>query len=833
MQNHPTSEESVPVRHLRLSALKTSEVGLITKVFGHGSFRNRITEMGFIRGKIVKVIKNAPLQDPVEYEIMGYRIALRHSEAELIEVMPISELPKLKLETDSLDDFKHHRSHHQHNRKRHSKVWRHLFGRKPPHHHSHDAKRAAHTSHEWPGAIRSGNQVINVALVGNPNSGKTSLFNLASGSHERVGNYSGVTVDAKTARFHQGHYTFNLVDLPGTYSITEYTPEELYVRTHILREMPDVVINVVDATNLERNLFLTTQLIDMDIKVVIALNMYDEMEQTGARLDYEHLGRMLGIPIVPTVASQGTGIRRLFDTVAKVFEDKEPTVRHIHINYGTDLEEAIGILQNKIWENSDIVALYSSRYLAIKLLEGDQSSFKLLEKCANFNDITKTQALLKQKLEKRFGENPESAIADAKYGFIVGALEETYQGETHDKHARTGRIDRIMTDKIWGLPVFLLLMWVMFQATFTLGAIPAGWIESGVSWLSDTVTNLMAKGSLRNLIVDGIISGVGGVIVFLPNILILFFFISLMEDTGYMARAAFIMDKLMHKIGLHGKSFIPLVMGFGCNVPAIMATRTIESRSSRLITVLITPFMSCSARLPIYILFVGTFFPDHGGLVLFGLYLLGIALAVVTARLMRRFLYKVDETPFVMELPPYRMPTMRATLSHMWDKSAQYLRKMGGLILVASLFVWFLSYFPRPVAGEPEIEHYENSYLGQLGRWCEPAVEPLGLNWKAGVAILSGVSAKEIVVSTLGVLYSQDATADDASLAQTLRESGDFTPASALAFLVFVLLYFPCIATIVAVRNEAGRGWALASMVYSTAVAWFVAWIVYHIALLL
>ena len=405
MQNHPTSEESVPVRHLRLSALKTSEVGLITKVFGHGSFRNRITEMGFIRGKIVKVIKNAPLQDPVEYEIMGYRIALRHSEAELIEVMPISELPKLKLETDSLDDFKHHRSHHQHNRKRHSKVWRHLFGRKPPHHHSHDAKRAAHTSHEWPGAIRSGNQVINVALVGNPNSGKTSLFNLASGSHERVGNYSGVTVDAKTARFHQGHYTFNLVDLPGTYSITEYTPEELYVRTHILREMPDVVINVVDATNLERNLFLTTQLIDMDIKVVIALNMYDEMEQTGARLDYEHLGRMLGIPIVPTVASQGTGIRRLFDTVAKVFEDKEPTVRHIHINYGTDLEEAIGILQNKIWENSDIVALYSSRYLAIKLLEGDQSSFKLLEKCANFNDIAaETEARKTVRRESRVGD---------------------------------------------------------------------------------------------------------------------------------------------------------------------------------------------------------------------------------------------------------------------------------------------------------------------------------------------------------------------------------------------------------------------------------------------
>ena len=837
MQNHPTSEESVPVRHLRLSALKTSEVGLITKVFGHGSFRNRITEMGFIRGKIVKVIKNAPLQDPVEYEIMGYRIALRHSEAELIEVMPISELPKLKLETDSLDDFKHHRSHHQHNRKRHSKVWRHLFGRKPPHHHSHDAKRAAHPSHEWPGAIRSGNQVINVALVGNPNSGKTSLFNLASGSHERVGNYSGVTVDAKTARFHQGHYTFNLVDLPGTYSITEYTPEELYVRTHILREMPDVVINVVDATNLERNLFLTTQLIDMDIKVVIALNMYDEMEQTGARLDYEHLGRMLGIPIVPTVASQGTGIRRLFDTVAKVFEDKEPTVRHIHINYGTDLEEAIGILQNKIWENSDIVALYSSRYLAIKLLEGDQSSFKLLEKCANFNDIAKTQALLKQKLEKRFGENPESAIADAKYGFIVGALEETYQGETHDKHARTGRIDRIMTDKIWGLPVFLLLMWVMFQATFTLGAIPAGWIESGVSWLSDTVTNLMAEGSLRNLIVDGIISGVGGVIVFLPNILILFFFISLMEDTGYMARAAFIMDKLMHKIGLHGKSFIPLLMGFGCNVPAIMATRTLESRKDRILTMLIIPFMSCSARLPVYVLLISAFFPKNQGLVLLSVYLFGILIAILSSILFKRVFFRRDEAPFVMELPPYRIPTTRSVVRHMWSKGVQYLRKMGTIILVASVIVWALSHYPTGDGSLTPAQQQEQSYIGRIGKAIEPAIRPLGFDWQIGVSLVSGLAAKEIVVSTMAVLT--DAGDNEITLTEKLQEQvytqGDragekvYTPLVAYSMMIFILLYFPCIAAITAIRKEAGRSWAAFTLFYTTGLAWLMSFIVYQV----
>ena len=641
----------------RLSELKTSEEGVITKVFGHGSFRNRITEMGFVRGKTVRVIKNAPLSDPIEYEIMGYRIALRKSEAELIEVsLPSggtagSGLPSGgTFRDESVNRFQH------------------VTGR-----------------------------TINVALVGNPNSGKTSLFNVASGSHERVGNYSGVTVDAKQAVFRQDGYTFNLFDLPGTYSITEYTPEELYVRRHILDAMPDVVINVLDASNLERNLFLTTQLIDMDLKVVIALNMYDELEKSGLKLDYRNLGRMIGIPIVPTVASRGEGIRELFKTVIDVFEDNEPIVRHIHINYGKDIEHSIRLLQDEIWKNTDLVARYSSRYLAIKLLCNDKNGYEVVEPAANFAEISAVAEHERQKLERQYKDCVETIITDAKFGFIAGALEETCQGINLRKNRPDDRVDRIMTHKVWGLPIFLLIMWIMFQTTFSLGGVPAGWLETGVEWLGDFIGGIMREGPLRELIVNGIISGVGGVIVFLPNILILFFFISLMEDTGYMARAAFIMDKLMHKIGLHGKSFIPLLMGFGCNVPAIMATRTLESRKDRLMTMLIIPFMSCSARLPVYVLLISAFFPSNQGLVLFSIYLIGILIAIGSSILFKKLLFAKAEAPFVMELPPYRIPTTRNVVRHMWSKGSQYLRKMGTVILAASIIIWALGYYPRNV----------------------------------------------------------------------------------------------------------------------------------------
>lgn len=814
----------------KLSELKKNEEGVIIKVSGHGSFRKRITEMGFVRGKTVKVIKNAPLQDPVEYEIMGYRIALRRSEAELIEVSTSPDFVKRAENSGGDITFKEE-----------------------------SANRFLHEA----------GSVINVALVGNPNSGKTSLFNVVSGSNERVGNYGGVTVEAKSSTFKHGDYRIKLVDLPGTYSITEYTPEELFVREHLQKEMPDVVINVLDASNIERNLYLTTQLIDMNVKVVMALNMYDQMTASGASLDYDNLGMMIGIPIVPTVAYKDQGMNELFDTVVAVYEDNEPTVRHIHINYGNDLEDSIRAIQAKIWENSDIIARYSSRYLAIKLLEQDKQTLKLLESASNYREIKELAEKEVAKIEKNYGERPETVIADEKYGFIQGALEETYKPGTEDKNLHTSRIDKILTNQYLGLPIFFLMMWAMFQATFMLGQYPMDWIESGVEWLGSWVGSVMPDGSLKSLLVDGVISGVGGVIVFLPNILILFFFISLMEDTGYMARAAFIMDKLMHKIGLHGKSFIPLLMGFGCNVPAIMATRTLESRKDRVLTMLIMPFMSCSARLPVYVLLISGFFPKGQGLILFSIYLLGILIAILSSILFKRIFFSKEEAPFVMELPPYRVPTTRNVIRHMWGKGVQYLKKMGTVILLASIIIWALSYYPRDkklsvdyegwrteVVQSPEFtgderaeelesiailesaEEQSNSYIGKLGHFIEPVIRPLGFDWRLGVGIVSGFAAKEIVVSTIAVLSNSDES-DESSFIENLQNmkytSGPklgekvLNPLVAYTFMIFILLYFPCIAAIVAIGKEAGKKWAYFTIFYTTGVAWIVSFIFYQI----
>ena len=844
---------------MRLSELKTGESATILKVTGHGGFRRRIMEMGFVRGQRVEVILNAPLKDPIEYKIMGYDISLRRSEADMVVVLSDSEA------SEYLAGGGSHHHHHEHHRR-----------------HCGCGADGQPAQPEYPAAATPGpeegcatiDEVINrhsrtigVSLVGNPNSGKTSLFNAISGGHEHVGNYSGVTVDAKQAVFRQDGYTFNLFDLPGTYSITEYTPEELYVRRHILDAMPDVVINVLDASNLERNLFLTTQLIDMDLKVVIALNMYDELEKSGLKLDYRNLGRMIGIPIVPTVASRGEGIRELFKTVIDVFEDNEPIVRHIHINYGKDIEHSIRLLQDEIWKNTDLVARYSSRYLAIKLLCNDKNGYEVVEPAANFAEISAVAEHERQKLERQYKDCVETIITDAKFGFIAGALEETCQGINLRKNRPDDRVDRIMTHKVWGLPIFLLIMWIMFQTTFSLGGVPAGWLETGVEWLGDFIGGIMREGPLRELIVNGIISGVGGVIVFLPNILILFFFISLMEDTGYMARAAFIMDKLMHKIGLHGKSFIPLLMGFGCNVPAIMATRTLESRKDRLMTMLIIPFMSCSARLPVYVLLISAFFPSNQGLVLFSIYLIGILIAIGSSILFKKLLFAKAEAPFVMELPPYRIPTTRNVVRHMWSKGSQYLRKMGTVILAASIIIWALGYYPRNVeysvdydrvAAEiassglsPEdeqaklqelndirhAEHQKQSYIGKIGRFIEPAIRPLGFDWQIGISLFSGLAAKEIVVSTMAVLSNSGD--DDASLAENLQKQvytqGDkagqpvYSPLVAYTLMLFILLYVPCIAAIVAIRREAGRKWAVLSVVYSTGLAWLLSFVVYQI----
>ena len=834
---------------MTLFDLQNGEKGIITKVKGRGGFRKRIIEMGFVVGKTVEVIKKAPLRDPIEYSIMGYNVSLRRNESRLIEVIPEK-------------DFKPSKNQE--------------FG------------GVLYT--EKTATFRKPGSTINVGLVGNPNSGKTTFFNHASGSRERVGNYSGVTVDAKEAYYLQNGYRFNITDLPGTYSISAYTPEEIFVRDFITEKLPDVIINIVDASSLERNLYLTTQLIDMDIKVVMVLNMYDEMQQRGDVLDYESLGRMIGIPVIPAVSLKGKGIRETFEKVIEVFEDRDQTLRHIHINYGASVEDSLKHVQQyiKTEGNEHLTDLVSTRFMAIKLLENDREAFRRIrESCHNQDEILKVTAEEVQSLEKEFGEAPESLITDLKYGFISGALKETLKAGKTDRRKKSAAIDGLLTHKLLGIPVFLFFMWLMFSTTFILGSYPMDWLESGVEGLSSLLDRSMQSGPFKDLLINGIVSGVGGVLVFLPNIMILFFFISLMEDTGYMSRAVFIMDKAMHKMGLHGKSFIPLLMGFGCNVPAIMATRTLSSRNDRMLTMLINPFISCSARLPIYVLFISAFFAEYQGTMLFIIYATGILVAIGMALLFKRTLFRTEEAPFVMELPPYRTPTIRSTIRHMWGKAVHYLKKISGIILVASIIIWALGYFPNGSNYTQEVEQQaatietsynemlahvdqddhvtrqqildektsaiqsleamsimerqENSYIGTIGKTVQPLMAPLGFDWKMTISILSGVAAKEIVVSTLAVLYQVDETVQTHSVGLVEKiqsqtyvsgpRAGEpvFTPLVALSFMLFVLLYFPCIGVIATISKESGHWkWGLFTMVYTTLVAYLVSFIVYQ-----
>lgn len=811
---------------MKLSDLKTGETAVVVKISGHGSFRKRITEMGFVKGSRVKVILNAPLRDPIEYEIIGYKISLRREEAEKIEVLTREEAREMLKKNPE------------------------AFGPSQPRRaiEADECEDSEFSDDEIKALVDKKRKSIRVALVGNPNCGKTSLFNIAANAHEHVGNYSGVTVDAKEGVFEHGGYSFTLVDLPGTYSLSAYSPEELYVRKNLINETPDVVINVIDASNLQRNLYLTTQVIDMNLRMVVALNMYDELKASGDQLDIKQLGYLLGLPIVPTISRTGEGIEKLFDTVIAVYEHNTPELsRHIHINHGPELEQSIDRIKLILQKNDKIRQKYSTRYLAIKYLENDSDIAKVVEALPERDEIIAARFEEQKRLKDMLGISAETAIVEAKYAFIQGALAETWKrnDKGHEQKTLSEKIDAVVTDKWLAFPIFLVLLFIVFQGTFTLGAYPVDWIQWCVDKFGEMVKSFMGEGWLRDLIVDGIIGGVGSVLVFLPNILLLYLFISLLEDSGYMARAAFIMDRLMHKMGLHGKSFIPMIMGFGCNVPAIMATRTIESRKSRLLTILVIPFMSCSGRLPVYILLTAAFFPHHAGLVLLGLYVLGIALAVISARGLSHFI-KDDDLPFVMELPPYRIPTAKAVFRHTWEKCKEYLSKIGGVILVCSIAIWFLSYFPNHDKYSTAEEQQENSFLGYLGKAVEPALAPLGFDWKMDIGILSGIGAKELIVSTLGIMYSEDDAAGSAAVQANIQEAGSegtqeavsadepkntshlqkalqkhTTPAGALAYLVFILLYLPCIATFFAIRHEAGNWkWAFLSAAMTLALAW-------------
>lgn len=821
---------------MRLSELRTGEKGVIVKVLGHGGFRKRIVEMGFIKGKTVEVILNAPLKDPIKYRLLGYEISLRRQEADMIEVVSEQEARTMQ----------------------------------NPYHGS-ITEDVPVSESELVALAKGKRRTINVALVGNPNCGKTSLFNIASGAHEHVGNYSGVTVDAKEGFFDFQGYHFRIVDLPGTYSLSAYTPEELYVRKHIIEETPDVIINVADSSNLERNFYLTTQLIDMNVRMVIALNMYDELESSGNKLDYIKLSQLIGVPMIPTVCRRGEGIDQLFHVIIGIYEggdflsqkgeirseiledlrdwhktyvpdhefgshkeeeDARPRgyMRHIHINHGPELERSIEEVKKAISQNEDIRHKYSTRFLSIKLLENDKEIENFISTLPNGKEIIAIRNKETLRIRKVMNEDSEQAITDAKYGFITGALKETFTDNHLEKEQTTRVIDSIVTHRIWGYPIFFLFLYIMFEGTFVLGDYPMQGIEWLVDQLGNLIRNNMAEGPLKDLLIDGIIGGVGGVIVFLPNILILYFFISILEDSGYMARAAFIMDKIMHRMGLHGKSFIPLIMGFGCNVPAIMATRTIEDRKSRLITMLVNPLMSCSARLPIYLVMIGAFFPNCASFMLLCIYTAGILLAVIMARIFSKFLVKGEDSPFVMELPPYRMPTSKSIMRHTWEKGAQYLKKMGGIIMIASIIIWFLGYYPQHDAYESVAEQQENSYIGQIGKAIEPVIKPLGFDWKLGIGLISGVGAKELVVSTLGVLYTNEGDVENVNLSNRIP----ITPLVALAYMLFVLIYFPCIATFAAIKQESGNWkWAIFTAGYTTGLAWLIAFTVFQIGSLI
>lgn len=826
---------------MNLSELKTGQSAVILRVNGLGNFNKRLTEMGFVKGQTVTVIKNAPLKDPIEYKLMDYEISLRRSEAMLIEV--------------SMDEIVQDTHMEQPLETRRKAT---------------EKKKAK--------------KQINIALVGNPNCGKTTLFNHLSGLNEHVGNYSGVTIGSKSAKVQFEGYDLIITDLPGTYSLSEYSPEEVFVREHIATEKPDIIVNVVDATNLERNLYLTCQLIDIESNLVVALNMFDELQKRKDTFDHQTMSKLLNTPFVPTVAKRNRGANELLKTIVERYNQISESHLGIKINYGQYNEQHIDNVSKLIQDENSTP--YPDRYFAIKLLEGDALFTKHIADNKKLAAIKKEQT----EIESNYGESTETSFANARYGFISGALHETFKKSTHERNKNTRLIDSVLTNQYLSFPIFLGIMWLIFYGTFSLGTYPMMLLENLVSSLQTFSSKLIPQGAVNDLISDGIIGGVGSVIIFLPNILILFLFISILEDTGYMARTAFIMDKLMHKVGLHGKSFIPLIMGFGCNVPAVMASRIIENKENRILTMLMTPFMSCSAKIPVYILILGAFFPDNAANMLFLIHIVGILIAAVSAIILNKFVFKGKDKPFVMELPPYRMPYLKNTLKHMWQKGSQYVQKMGGVILVAVVIVWVLSYYPQndilkqqqahevakveqwhtenTIAGSENYEEsaineitktkdsvinninfkyntiqQENSYLAQIGKTIEPIVSPLGFDWKIGVCLTAGIAAKEIIVSTMGVINQIDTDSDEGTkkLQERLKNetytTGDkigqkvYNKAVGLSMLMFILVYFPCMATVTAIHRESGHiKWMLFTVIYTTGLAWILSFITYNIA---
>jgi len=696
---------------------------------------------------------------------------------------------------------------------------------------------------------------IVVAVAGNPNSGKTTLFNGITGSSQRVGNYPGVTVEKKTGHRIYKNYNITFVDLPGTYSLSAYSLEEMVARDYILSEKPDVVVDVIDSSNLERNLYLASQILELDVPMIMALNMTDEVRKLGIRIDIELLTQLLASPAVETVASREIGLTDLLDTIIEVVENS--TVTNVNINYGEEMEKAITELIPLIEKNEVLSKKYPSRWTALKLLENDPEITRMAEEDSQIVELADNQ---RKRIEKRLGDDTELYIADRRYGFVNGICKETVQTVHKSRKDVTEKIDTVLANRVLGLPIFLFMMWATFQLTFTLGVYPMDWLDAGFGYLGDFLSSVMPEGHFQSLIVDGIIGGVGGVLIFLPNILLLFLAIAFLEDTGYMARAAFIMDKVMHSIGLHGKSFMPMLIGFGCSVPAIMATRGLENEKDRLTTMLIIPLMSCGAKLPVYVLLAGAFFPEQAGNIIFLIYIFGILLAIFVAMLLKKFYFHGPGTPFVMELPPYRVPTLKSVLLHMWRRAVMYLQKAGTIILVASVAVWFITTFPPPWASsqnenaiptqgnmisenveQADIElqtasdKISNSMAGHLGRFIEPVIKPIGFDWKTGIALITGFAAKEVVVSTLGTVYALGETDEESvELKDALKRDPHFTPLVAFCLMIFTLIYVPCMAAMAVLYRESGSmKWTWFTIGYTTLLAWIVTFIIYQGGMLL
>lgn len=858
-----------------LAELKPGTTGRVVSVGGEPAIRRRLREMGVVPGKEVKVVRVAPLGDPIDVELMGYHLSLRRAEAERVVVdtgvVPGEGVVPLAnaevghdYEVVDLDGGRGMREHLAGvgvGEGAHVTVVDKAGDSGPVTLRVGESQVALGSRMARRVTVKEGvpaGSVIRVALAGNPNSGKTTVFNNLTGTRQKVGNYPGVTVEKKVGTVTVAGRTIEVTDLPGNYSLTPYSPEELVARRLILEGGADVVVDVVDASNLERNLYLATQLMEIGVKLVLAFNMSDLARARGELIDHERLSVLLGVPIVPTVGNKDRGTRELLETILKV-ADGALESRPRLVGYGQDIDAELDKIQRYLDEHTELGDTYPARWLALKLLEGDEEVRRTLRARHGVDGrLDELVAVSAKHLHTLYGDEPEALIADRRYGFISGACQEAVAKSPERRHNVSDQIDTVVTNRWLGLPIFAGLMFLMFFLVFVVGDLGIKQVERGVGRLGGWLGAMLPEGLVRSLLVDGIVAGVGNVVVFLPVVVLLFLAIAFLEDTGYMARAAFVIDRVMHAIGLHGRSFIPMLLGFGCSVPAVMATRTLSSRRDRLTTMLVVPLMSCGAKLPVYVLLVGAFFvgPDRT-VVLFSLYIIGVVLAGVLAKLFRKTLFRGPSVPFVMELPPYRVPTLKGVLIHMWGRAWTYLKRAGTVILLFSIVMWFLQAFPLKRAlpkdydaliasaeasgasaadvgalkNQRAAEWGKRSLAGRLGTAIAPVLKPIGLgDWKIGTALVSGFVAKEAVVSTMGQAYAVgDLEADDAPLREKIRRDPFYSPLKAYTLMVFILLYVPCMVAVAVIRRESGSWWwALFAAGYTTALAYLVSLVVYQ-----